>query len=227
MDPLSVGLVHAEVVTDALEAGTHVYIEKPFATTVDDARAIVDLAAEGDRLVGSAPDTFLGAGLQTARRVIDDGRIGEPVGATAHWTSPGHERWHPNPDLYYQEGGGPLFDMGPYYVTALVSLLGSATRVAGSVSRPRETRTIESEPRKGEEIPVEVPTHEAGVVDFADGATANLLTSFDIQASALPSPAFEIYGTDATLALPGPNHFGGPVSVRSDGDEEWEAVEDR
>ena len=216
--------VHAEVITDALEAGMHVYTEKPFATTVADAKAMVDLAADRGLLVGSAPDTVLGAGLQTARQVVDEGRIGEPVGATAHWTSPGHERWHPNPDLYYQEGGGPLFDMGPYYVTALVSLLGSATRVAGSVSRPHETRTIGSEPRKGEEIPVEVPTHEAGIVDFANGATANLLTSFDVQASTLPSPAFEIYGTEATLALPDPNHFEGPVRIRSDGDEEWETV---
>jgi len=217
--------VHAQVITDALEAGKHVYTEKPFATTVEDAESMVETAADRDLLVGSAPDTFLGAGLQTARQVVDDGRIGEPVGATAHWTSPGHERWHPNPDLYYQEGGGPLFDMGPYYVTALVSILGSATRVAGSVSRPHETRTIGSEPRKGEEIDVEVPTHEAGIVDFANGATANLLTSFDVEASTLPSPAFEIYGTEATLALPDPNHFEGPVRIRSDGDEEWETVE--
>ncbi|WP_459193944.1 Gfo/Idh/MocA family protein [Halosimplex sp. J119] len=216
--------VHAQVITDALEAGNHVYTEKPFATTVDDAREIVATATEQDLLVGSAPDTFLGAGLQTAREVIDEGRIGDPVGATAHWTSPGHERWHPNPDLYYKEGGGPLFDMGPYYVTALVFLLGSATRVAGSVSRPHETRTIGSEPRRGEEIDVEVPTHEAGIVDFANGATANLLMSFDVEASTLPAPAFEIYGTEATLALPDPNHFEGPVRIRSDGDDEWETV---
>ncbi|MFC7195272.1 Gfo/Idh/MocA family protein [Halosimplex aquaticum] len=215
---------HAQVITDALEAGNHVYTEKPFATTVEDAADIVATAAEEGLLVGSAPDTFLGAGLQTARQVIDEGRIGETVGATAHWTSPGHERWHPNPDLYYQEGGGPLFDMGPYYVTALVFLLGSATRVAGSVSRPHDTRTIGSEPRKGEEIDVEVPTHEAGLVDFANGATADLLMSFDVEASALPSPAFEIYGTEATLALPDPNHFEGPVRIRSDGDDEWETV---
>ena len=215
---------HAAVITDALEAGKHVYTEKPFATTVEDAKDIVATAAKEGLLVGSAPDTFLGAGLQTARQVIDDGRIGDPVGATAHWTSPGHELWHPNPDLYYEEGGGPLFDMGPYYVTALVFLLGSATRVAGSVSRPHETRTIESDPRAGEEMDVAVPTHEAGLVDFASGATANLLMSFDVEASTFPSPAFEIYGTEATLSLPDPNHFEGPVRVRSHDDETWETV---
>jgi predicted dehydrogenase len=215
---------HAEVITDALDAGNHVYTEKPFAATAEEAEAIRERAAESGLLVGSAPDTFLGAGLQTARQVLDGGRVGDPVGATAHWTSPGHELWHPNPDLYYQEGGGPLFDMGPYYVTALVFLLGSAERVAGSVSRPHATRTIESDARKGEEIDVAVPTHEAGIVDFAGGATANLLMSFDVEASTLPFPAFEIYGTEGTLALPDPNHFEGPVRVRSHEDDAWETV---
>ncbi|QLH83521.1 Gfo/Idh/MocA family protein [Halosimplex pelagicum] len=215
---------HAQVITDALDAGNHVYTEKPFATTPGEVAEIRERAAESDLLVGSAPDTVLGAGLQTARQVLDDGRIGEPVGATAHWTSPGHELWHPNPDLYYQEGGGPLFDMGPYYLTALVFLLGSAERVAGSVSRPHETRTIGSDSRKGEEIDVEVPTHEAGIVDFAGGATANLLMSFDVEASTFPSPAFEVYGTEGTLALPDPNHFEGPVRVRDHADDDWETV---
>lgn len=215
---------HAQVITDALEAGNHVYTEKPFATTPEEVAEIRERAAESDLLVGSAPDTFLGAGLQTARAALDEGRIGDPVGATAHWTSPGHELWHPNPDLYYQEGGGPLFDMGPYYVTALVFLLGSAERVAGSVSRPHEARTIESDARKGEEIDVEVPTHEAGIVDFASGATANLLMSFDVEASTLPFPAFEIYGTEGTLALPDPNHFEGPVRVRDHEDDDWETL---
>jgi len=215
---------HAQVITDALDAGNHVYTEKPFAATAAEAETIRDRAAESALLVGSAPDTFLGAGLQTARQVVDDGRIGDPVGATAHWTSPGHELWHPNPDLYYQEGGGPLFDMGPYYVTALVFLLGSAERVAGSVSRPRATRTIGSGPRAGEEIDADVPTHEAGIVDFANGATANLLTSFDVEASTMPFPAFEIYGTEGTLALPDPNHFEGPVRVRDHEDDDWETI---
>jgi predicted dehydrogenase len=217
--------VHAEVCTNALEAGKHVYTEKPFAASVDDAAAILETAAERGLRIGSAPDTFLGAGLQTARQVLDAGRIGDPVGATAIWTSSGHETWHPNPDLYYEEGGGPLFDMGPYYVTALVSLLGPAARVTGSVSRGFEERTITSDPRRGETLDVEVPTHETGLVDFASGSTATVVTSFDVQASTLPEPCFELYGTEGTLALPDPNHFEGPVRVRERGDESWTAVD--
>lgn len=217
--------VHEETCRQILEAGKHVYVEKPLADTVEGARTILDVAEREGLLVGSAPDTFLGAGLQTARQVVDDGVIGRPVGATAIWTSPGHEVWHPNPDLYYQEGGGPLFDMGPYYVTALVSLLGPATRVAGSVTQASDERTITSEPRDGETIDVEVPTHESGVVDFANGAVANLLTSFDVQGSTFPAPAFELYGTEGTLALPDPNHFEGPVRVQRRGEDGFENVE--
>ncbi|MCU4972291.1 Gfo/Idh/MocA family oxidoreductase [Halobacteria archaeon AArc-m2/3/4] len=216
--------VHAEVCTQVLEAGKHVYTEKPFATTVEDAEAILETAAERDLLVGSAPDTFLGAGLQTCRSVLDEGRIGRPIGATAIWTSPGHESWHPNPDLYYREGGGPLFDMGPYYVTALVNLLGPAKRVAGSVGRAADERTITSEPRHGETIDVEVPTHEAGVVDFESGAIANVLTSFDVQDSTLPWPAFELYGTEGTIRLTDPNEFDGTVEVSGHDTDGWETV---
>ncbi|AHG01646.1 oxidoreductase (plasmid) [Halostagnicola larsenii XH-48] len=216
--------VHAEVCTEVLEAEKHVYTEKPFATTVADADAIRELAADRGLFVGSAPDTFLGAGLQTCRTVIDEGRIGRPVGATAIWTSSGHETWHPNPDLYYQEGGGPLFDMGPYYVTALVFLLGPARRVAGSIGRASDKRTITSEPRHGETVDVEVPTHEAGVVDFESGAIANVLTSFDVQDSTLPAPAFELYGTDGTLRLTNPNNFDGTVQVSSRKTDGWEDI---
>lgn len=217
--------VHAQTVEEALDAGKHVYVEKPLAASLGDARRIREAAADADLFVGSAPDTFLGAGLQTCRDVIDAGRIGDPVGATAVWTSSGHETWHPNPDLYYEEGGGPMFDMGPYYVTALVTLLGPAERVTGSVSRASDTRTITSEPRHGEEIDVEVPTHESGVIDFADGAVANVTTSFDVQDSTLPEPAFEIYGTKGTLAMPDPNRFEGPVRVSTADTEGFEAVE--
>jgi predicted dehydrogenase len=212
--------VHAETCRQLLDAGKHVYVEKPLAAGVADAEAIRGAAAEAGLLVGSAPDTFLGAGLQTARSVIDDGAIGEPVGATAVWVSGGHEAWHPNPDLYYDEGGGPLFDMGPYYVTALVSLLGPVERVTGSVARTHDRRTIGSGPRKGEQIDVAVPTHESGVVDFESGAVANVTTTFDAPGgSTLPDPAFEIYGTEGTLSLPDPNHFEGPVEIQRPGDD--------
>lgn len=212
--------VHAETCRQLLDAAKHVYVEKPLAAGVADAEAIRGAAAEAGLLVGSAPDTFLGAGLQTARSVIDDGAIGEPVGATAVWVSGGHEAWHPNPDLYYDEGGGPLFDMGPYYVTALVSLLGPVERVTGSVTRTHDRRTIGSGPRKGEQIDVAVPTHESGVVDFESGAVANVTTTFDAPGgSTLPDPAFEIYGTEGTLSLPDPNHFEGPVEIQRPGDD--------
>lgn len=213
--------VHADTCTQVLESGKHVYVEKPLATDFSSAETILATAAEAGLLVGSAPDTVLGAGLQTCRSVIDEGRIGDPVGATAVWVSGGHEAWHPNPTFYYGEGGGPLFDMGPYYVTALVSLLGPARRVTGSVSRTFSERTITSEPRRGETIDVEVPTHECGIIDFENGSTATLLTSFDTPAgSTLPWPTFELYGTDGTLRLPDPNLFDGPVQLqRADTDE--------
>ncbi|WP_339105725.1 Gfo/Idh/MocA family oxidoreductase [Haloterrigena salinisoli] len=217
--------VHDETCRDVLTAGKHVYVEKPLAASVEEAEAILETAAAEGLLVGSAPDTFLGAGLQTVRSAIDDGLIGEPVGATAVWASGGHESWHPSPDLYYRRGGGPLFDMGPYYVTALVSVLGPADRVTGSTARTVEQRTITSDPRRGETIDVDVPTHESGVIDFADGATANVLMSFDAPGrSTFASPAFEIYGTEGTLRLPDPNRFEGPVEFAS-GDGATEEVE--
>lgn len=214
--------VHLETCLDVLNAGKHVYVEKPLAASSEDGREIIETAAQRGLLVGSAPDTFLGAGMQTVRSVLDDGRVGEPVGATAVWASGGHESWHPAPDLYYQSGGGPLFDMGPYYVTALVSVLGPASRVSGSTARTHDQRTITSDPRDGETIDVEVPTHESGVVDFANGAVANVLTSFDTPGgSTFSSPAFEVYGTEGTLRLPNPNHFEGPVEVHpADGESE-------
>ena len=216
--------VHAEVMLQALEAGKHAYTEKPLAATAEEGREIVEAARERGLRVGVAPDTFLGGGLQTCRDVIDEGRIGEPIGATATWTSPGHERWHPNPDLYYQKGGGPLFDMGPYYLTALVFLLGPVSGVAGGGGTTFPTRTITSEPRYGEEIDVEVPTHETGVVDFEDGATASVTMSFDVAESDLNG--FEVYGTEGTLKVSDPNRFDGPVRVHgADADDgEWEEV---
>jgi predicted dehydrogenase len=216
--------VHAQTCRQILEAGKHIYVEKPLATTADEIEEIRQLADEKGLIVGAAPDTFLGAGLQTCRTVIDEGRIGEPIGVTAIWTSPGHEQWHPNPDLFYQRGGGPLFDIGPYYVTALVALLGPVTRVSGSVTQGFEERTITSDPRHGEQLTVEVPTHEAGIVDFENGAVANLLFSFDVQGSTLPEPTFEIYGTEGTLSLPDPNHFEGPVKIREQDEEEFETI---
>jgi predicted dehydrogenase len=183
----------------------------------------VDLAnARGLRL-GCAPDTFLGAGLQTSRAVIDRGDIGEPLAANAFMLSPGPERWHPSPALFYQRGAGPLLDMGPYYFTALVQLLGPARAISASARASRSQRPILSEPRRGELIDVEVPTHVGALVEFESGPIATLVTSFDVQASRYRN--IEVYGTEATLSVPDPNTFGGPLMIRRNGDEKWTEIE--
>ena len=216
--------VHVEVCLQILEAGKHAYVEKPFGISTAEARAVLETARENDLLVGAAPDTFLGAGLQTCRSVIESGRIGEPIGATAIWTSPGHESWHPNPEIFYGTGGGPMFDMGPYYLTALVFLLGPVVRVAGSTTAGFAERTITAESRRGETFDVEVPTHESGVLTFESGQVATVTTSYDVQGSTFPFPAFEIYGTEGSLSIPDPNHFEGPVRVRERGEETFEEI---
>lgn len=213
---------HAEIALAALDAGKHVYNEKPLALSREDGRKIVETARTKNLLVGCAPDTFLGAGIQTCKKLIDDGEIGHPVGATAFMLCPGHESWHPSPEFYYQPGGGPMFDMGPYYLTALITLLGPARRVTGSVSTPRTERLISSQPRAGTVIPVEVPTHVTGVLDFVNGAVATIITSFDIHASTLPP--IEIYGTAGSLRVPDPNTFGGPVYLHRAGERKWTNV---
>ncbi len=216
---LTIPAAHAEVALAALEAGKHVYNEKPLAISRADARRMLDLAAERGLLVGSAPDTFLGGGLQTCRKLIDDGWIGEPVAAVAAMTSHGPEDWHPDPAFIYQRGAGPMLDMGPYYLTALVSLLGPIRRVTGSARITFPERTITSAPRYGQTITVQTPTHIAGVFDFASGVVGTIITSFDVWASTLPR--IEIYGTRGSLSVPDPNTFGGPVRVRRAGAPEW------
>jgi predicted dehydrogenase len=213
---------HAPVTLAALEAGKGVYNEKPLAIALEDGKRLVETASSWGLRLGAAPDTFLGGGLQTCRQVIDQGVIGQPVAATAFMLIHGHEGWHPDPDFYYQKGGGPLFDMGPYYLTALVSLLGPVRRVTGSARATFSERTIRSEPRAGERIPVTVPTHLAAVLDFANGVIATLVTSFDVWASEMPH--LEIYGSEGSLSLPDPNTFGGPVRIRSAADDAWVEV---
>lgn len=213
---------HGPVALAALNAGKHVYNEKPLAVTRDEARALLDLAARKGLRVGCAPDTFLGGGLQTCRKLIDDGWIGEPIGATAFMMSHGPESWHPNPTFFYQPGGGPMFDMGPYYLTALCVLLGPVRRVTGSARISFPERTVTSEHNYGARIPVNTPTHVAGVLDFASGAVATIITSFDVWSSQLPR--IEIYGSQGTLGAPDPNTFDGPVLLRRAGAREWSNV---
>jgi predicted dehydrogenase len=221
---LTIPAAHAEVCLKALEAGKHVYVEKPLAVTREEGQHILELAERKGLLVGSAPDTFLGGGIQTCRRLIEDGVIGTPVAATAFMMSKGHEGWHPAPEFYYEIGGGPMFDMGPYYLTALISLLGPISRVTGSARISFPERTITSQPKAGEVIQVKTPTHLAGVLDFDCGAVVTLVTSFDIMAGT-QLPNIEIYGSMGTLRVPDPNTFGGPVKLRRAGSQEWEDIE--
>jgi predicted dehydrogenase len=213
---------HAAVGQAALDAGKCVYNEKPMAITRQDALKMLETARLKNLLVGGAPDTFLGGGLQTCRKLIDDGWIGEPVAATAFMLCHGHESWHPAPVFYYQTGGGPMFDMGPYYLTALVFLMGPVRRVTGSARITFPERTITSQPLYGTKIQVEVPTHVAGVLDFANGAIATIVTSFDVWSAEVPY--IEIYGTQGSLSVPDPNGFGGPVRVRRAGAMDWSEI---
>lgn len=219
---LTIPAAHVDVSRAALEAGKSVYSEKPLGLAVDQGQTLLDAAAKQGVRLGCAPDTFLGAGLQTCRKLIDEGAIGQPVAANAFMLSPGPERWHPGPQIFYQRGAGPLFDMGPYYFTALVSLLGPARRITSATRITHTEREIGSEPHRGEMMPVEVPTHVSSVVDFASGPIATLVTSFDVQVSRYRN--IEIYGTEGTLAVPDPNTFGGPVQIRRGYSDEWTEV---
>jgi predicted dehydrogenase len=219
---LTIPKAHAEVGQAALEAGKSVYNEKPLAVTREDGRKMLDTAHSRGLRIGGAPDTFLGAGIQTCRKLIDDGWIGAPVAATAFMTCHGHEGWHPDPDFYYQPGGGPMFDMGPYYLTALVVLMGPVRRVTGSTRITFPERIITSQPKYGTRIRVNTPTHVAGVMDFAGGAVGTIVTSFDVWAAQLPR--IEIYGSEGSLSVPDPNGFGGPVRIRRQGAADWTEV---
>lgn len=213
---------HASVALAALKAGKSVHNEKPLAIARDDARRILALARRKKLRVGCAPDTFLGGGLQTCRKLLDDGRIGRPVAATAFMMSHGPEHWHPDPEFVYKKGAGPMFDIGPYYLTALVALLGPVKRVTGATARTQARRPILSQPKFGQMMKVEVQTHVAGLMDFACGAVGTIIMSFDVWAHNLP--CLEIYGTEGTLSVPDPNTFGGPVRIRMGRDEKWHDV---
>ena len=219
---LTVPAAHAEISLAALTAGRHVFTEKPLAVSLRDGERILALARKRGLRVGAAPDTFLGAGLQTCLRLIDGGAIGVPVAATAFMANHGPEAWHPDPWFFYAQGGGPVFDMGPYYFTALIALLGPAQRVSGSVRRSFPRRVIGSGPKEGDLIEVMIATHAAGTIDFECGVIATFLMSFDVWHAELPR--IEIYGSEGTLSLPDPNTFGGPVRIRTRDDAEWREV---
>ncbi|NWJ23645.1 Gfo/Idh/MocA family oxidoreductase [Rhizobium sp. RM] len=212
---LTIPKAHVEVGLRALDAGKHTYSEKPLGINFAEGKRLADAAKAKKLRIGSAPDTFLGGGHQTARRLVDEGVLGIPVGGTANFMCPGHERWHPNPGFYYEVGGGPMLDMGPYYITDLVNLLGPVSKVAGFATTPRRERLITSQPKNGEKIPVHVATHVAGVLAFESGAVVQVGMSFDVAGH--KHVPLEIYGTEGTLIVPDPNHFGGEVQLLKKG----------
>ena len=208
---LTIPAVHTEINKQILNAGKHLYCEKPFALNINDAKEILALAKGKGLMVGAAPETFLGAGLQTCRKAIDEGWAGTPISTTANMISYGTETWHASPEFYYKEGAGPMLDMGPYYLTALVSLLGPISRTSCFSRIGAKSRTIYSEPLRGKTVDVEVPTTYNGIIEFANGVNVNINMSFDVWMSSLPK--LEIYGTEGTLILPDPNNFGGKIKI--------------
>ncbi len=202
---------HFGVSKAALEAGKNVYSEKPLSATFEEGKQLVALAESKGLLLGGAPDTFLGSGIQTCRKLIDDGFIGTPVGAAAFMICHGHESWHPDPEFYYKHGGGPMMDMGPYYITALVNLLGGVSGVTGITKSSFKQRTITSQPKSGTVIDVDVPTFVTGIMNFDNGAIGTIFTTFDVHYKT--QARLEIYGSEGTLIVPDPNHFGGPIQL--------------
>ena len=200
---------HFAVTKAALLAGKHVYSEKPLGADLEEGRELVRIAEERGLWLGGAPDTFLGAGIQSCRKLIDEGLIGTPIGGRAVMAGHGMESWHPDPDFYYQRGGGPLFDMGPYYITALINLLGGICEVYGVTHTSYPTRLITAAPHAGEIIHVNTPTHIECFLTFERGITVSLLTSFDMYQTRQTN--IEIYGTEGTLTVPDPNTFGGKI----------------
>jgi predicted dehydrogenase len=209
---------HFEVTRQALAAGKHVYSEKPLALTIADARELVAEAERSGVRLGCAPDTFLSGAFQAARAAVDAGLIGEPLSASGAMFGGNQATWHPDPDIFYADGAGPLMDLGPYYLTAIAALLGPVKRVAGFASMRVVEREIAIGPRAGERFTATTPTHVAATLGLASGATACLVTSFEAPAS--PSGELSIHGSEAVLELPDPNTFGGPLRVRA-GHTEW------
>jgi predicted dehydrogenase len=213
---LTVPKAHAEVSLAALSAGKHVYTEKPLGITRQQGAAILEAAQKNKKLICGAPDTFLGSGQQTARRAIDAGLIGRPLAFTAFMMCPGHESWHPSPEFYYEQGGGPMLDMGPYYLTSLLNLLGPVKRLTALATIAIPDRQITSKPKRGQRMKVETPDHIVGSIEFEQGATGTIVTSF---ATHFPQHNTDnpitIFGTEGTLLVPDPNNFDGKVFLRT------------
>jgi predicted dehydrogenase len=216
---LTVPAAHATVNLQALKAGKNAYCEKPFALNYKEGLKTLAEAKKRKLRVGCAPDTVLGGGIQTCRRLIDEGVIGRPIAAVANMLGHGPEAWHPNPDFFYQEGGGPMFDMGPYYLTSLVTMLGGIKSVMASSTISFKHRVIGNKTRFGEKIKVEVPTHLTGILEFDQGTIATVSMSFDIWMH--KQPKIEVFGTEGSISCPDPNGFGGEVHLWTTKKREW------
>ena len=214
---LTVPIAHFEVSAQCLKAGKHVYSEKPYVLSLEDGLALNRLADESGLRIGSAPDTFLGGAHQVARECLESDRIGKISGGSCAVQSAGMESWHPDPDFFFQTGGGPILDIAPYYVSNLVQLIGPVARVVAMGSRPRDVRVIGSEPRAGEEIKVEVDTSVRSILQFHSGAQVSLVASWDVVTH--EQNHMELYGARGTLYVPDPNRFGDTVRV-SNGETE-------
>ena len=219
---LTVPQAHADVSRAIIKAGKHVYSEKPLATTRQEARKIMRAAEKKGVRVGCAPDTFLGGGIQTCRKLIDEDWIGEPVAATGFMGYRGPDSWHPNPSIFFLQGAGPMLDMGPYYLTALITLMGGIESVTGMTRASYPVRYAGHEGIRGQELNVEVATHVTGILQFASGALATLTTTFDIWAH--HQPIIEIYGTEGSLRVPDPNGFDGVIEVYQAETRAWREV---
>ncbi len=219
---LTIPAAHHSVALRVIEAGKSVYNEKPLTLSREEGAELLDRAQANGVRVGCAPDTFLGAGIQTCLKMIEEGVIGRPIGAQAFFLSHGPESWHPSPAFFYQRGGGPVFDMGPYYLTALVALLGPIRRVAGVSRMSFPARTAGHESIRGQTISVEVPTHVHGTLEFESGIPATFAASFDVWGS--KTPRIEIFGSEGSISVPDPNTFGGPVRLYRAHGKEWEEV---
>jgi predicted dehydrogenase len=212
---LTVPKAHVPVAMKCLEAGKHTYAEKPLGIDRAEGQNLIDLAKQKNLRVGCAPDTFLGAGIQTARQLIDDGAIGRPVAFTAYMQCRGHESWHPSPEFYYEAGGGPMFDMGPYYLTALLNLFGPVKRISGMASIAMPERAITSQPKYGKKIKVETPDHIVGLMEFENGAVGTIIQSFAVlEGGYAGSHPILINGTEGAMHVPDPNGFDGTVKIR-------------
>ena len=206
---LTIPDAHFSVTKQILEAGKHAYSEKPLVLTIEEGQELAKIASEKSLSVGCAPDTFLGSSHQLARQQIDNGAIGTITSGTCHVMSHGMEKWHPNPDFFFLPGGGPIFDLGPYYIANLVNLVGPIKRVAALSSMATDTRTIGSDARKGEIIPVKTPTNIHALLEFENGATITFAASWDVWSHRHKN--MELYGTEGSIFVPDPNFFGGDV----------------